>query len=601
MLAPFEYFHQRRIKVAVLPRIPRTSLLGTNLINSTRNLKREQRAQRIASLPAAYHSAFTAFDRSVIDKPIEELVQDVHKGIVSPIQILQTYGKVAVKAQEKTNCITELLLPEAEEWAKSEINPKGPLAGIPVSLKDSLQVKGFDISLGYARLANKPYQEDGGVVRLLKDAGAIPYAKTNLPVTLLSFESDNPYSPGGSTGGEAALLALGGRIGIGSDVAGSVRVPAAWSGIYSLRCSTGRWPKAGINTSMAGQEGVPSVFSPMARTLNDLTYFTRAVIGMQPWKYDNSVHPISWRDEMEKDARSKKLKIGVMKSDEIGVVPPTPAIAHAIDTTASALSAAGHILINITTPATASPLIGLRLASLLLNSDGCVTFNSHFLAGEYSDPGAAKLTKYAQLPRPLRYIYYLYVRYIKRDSTWAYLLKDFGHKSSAELWKLVAQREAFRTTWHKWWSSPEQSYDFILCPANATPALPHGAMKDAVSSCGYTFLWNLLDYSCGVMPVSRVDRIADAIEPSPTKNASQKRNAYKRVLKVAGADNAVARGAWKHYDSEKMHGLPTAVQIVGRRWEEEKVLGFMEAVERALEEYEGPRGEGGKYQLLEVE
>ena len=157
--------------------------------------------------------------------------------------------------------------------------------------------------------------------------GAIPYVKTALPVTLLSFESANPvwghcknphvpaYSPGGSTGGESALLAMGGRIGIGSDVAGSVRVPAAWSGIYSLRCSTGRWPKAGVNTSMAGQEGVPSVFSPMARTLNDLTYFTRSIIRMKPWKYDHSVHPIAWRADEEEEARSKKLRIGVMKSD----------------------------------------------------------------------------------------------------------------------------------------------------------------------------------------------------------------------------------------------------------------------------------------------
>lgn len=108
---------------------------------------------------------------------------------------------------------------------------------------------------------------------------------------------------------------MGGRIGVGSDVAGSVRVPAAWSGIYSLRCSTGRWPKAGVNTSMAGQEGIPSVFSPMARTLDDLTYFTRAIISMKPWKYDTTVHPIAWRSDEEEDARSKKLRIGVMKSD----------------------------------------------------------------------------------------------------------------------------------------------------------------------------------------------------------------------------------------------------------------------------------------------
>lgn len=254
-------------------------------------------------------------------------MQDVHKGAVSPVDIVRTYGKVAVRAQEKTNCVTEILVPEAENWAESDIDINGPLAGIPVSLKDSLHVKGFDSTLGYSRWANNPAKEDGATARLLKDAGAIPYVKTNIPVTLLSFESDNPvwgpclnphvpaYSPGGSSGGEGALIAMGGRIGIGSDVAGSVRVPAAWSGIYSLRCSTGRWPKAGMTTSMPGQEGVPSVFSPMARTLGDLTYFTRAVIDMQPWKYDHSVHPIVWRRDHEEQAESKKLKIGVMKSD----------------------------------------------------------------------------------------------------------------------------------------------------------------------------------------------------------------------------------------------------------------------------------------------
>lgn len=153
--------------------------------------------------------------------------------------------------------------------------------------------------------------------------------KTNLPISLLSFESTNDvwgrstnphnskYSPGGSTGGEGALLAFGGgRIGIGSDVAGSIRVPAHFSGIYALRCSTGRWPKSGIDTSMPGQEGIPSIFSPMARTLDDLTYFSKSVISMKPWRYDHSVHPIEWRDDQERDAREKKLlRIGVLRTD----------------------------------------------------------------------------------------------------------------------------------------------------------------------------------------------------------------------------------------------------------------------------------------------
>jgi Asp-tRNA(Asn)/Glu-tRNA(Gln) amidotransferase A subunit family amidase len=69
--------------------------------------------------------------------------------------------------------VTEILFPEAEEWAKNEVNLKGPLAGIPVSLKDSIQVKGFDITVGFSTKAGKPYAQDGSMVRLLKDAGKI--------------------------------------------------------------------------------------------------------------------------------------------------------------------------------------------------------------------------------------------------------------------------------------------------------------------------------------------------------------------------------------------------------------------------------------------
>ena len=256
-------------------------------------------------------------------------MQDVHKEILKPVDILRTYGKVAIRAHEKTNCLTEILLPEAEQWAESEINLKGPLAGIPVSLKDSIAVRGFDVSAGYSINTGKPYAKDGTMVRLLKDAGAIPYVKTNLPVTLLSFESTNDvwgrttnphnykYSPGGSTGGEGALLAFGGgRIGIGSDVEGSVRAPAHFSGIYSLRCSTGRWPKMGNNTSMPGQEGVASIFGPMTRTLEDLVYFSKSILQMRPWTYDHSVHPMPWRQEQADEIRgTEKLRIGVLRTD----------------------------------------------------------------------------------------------------------------------------------------------------------------------------------------------------------------------------------------------------------------------------------------------
>ena len=331
-----------------------------------------------------------------------------------------------------------------------------------------------------------------------------------------------------------------------------------------------------MGTSMPGQEGVKSVASPMTRTLDDLVYFTKSMIGMKPWTYDHDVHPMPWRNEdFTAASESQSLKIGLMMSD--GVVPPSPAIARGVKLTADALTSAGHNVQSITFPHNASPTFGLRLGSLLLNADGNKALNSYIRTGEPSDPGAAQLSFYLSLPRPIKYLYYLYVRYVKNDPVWAGLLRDFHPKTAAQQWQLVAQREAFRAAWFDWWNQPDNNYDFILSPVNATPALPHGAMKDAVSSCGYTFLWNLLDYTTGVIPVSKVDAVEDALN------------------KEWKPDNGVAAGAYKHYDSVAMEGLPVAVQVVGRRLHEEKVLGCMQVVTEALQK------KGVIYEHLEVE
>ena len=534
-------------------------------------------------------------ERAILGAPIDQLVQDVQKQITSPVDVLRAYGKAAVKAHEATNCLTEVMIAKAEDWVQDgSINLQGPLAGIPVSLKDSIVVGGFDVSVGYSSKTGKPWAKDGAMVQLLKKCGAVPFVKTALPISLLSFESTNDvwgqcknphnpkYSPGGSTGGEGALLAFGGsRIGIGSDVAGSVRAPAHFSGCYSLRCSTGRWPKAGIDTSMPGQEGVPSVFSPMTRTLSDLVYFARTLIQAKPWTIDPTVHPISWRGEVETTyAEKKRLRFGVLRTD--GVIDPSPACMRALDTTVEALRAAGHEVFEVNPPATASPYEALVIASQLLNADGTKTFLAPYRTGETTDPGAGQLTFFMNLPSPIRYLYYLYTRYIRGDEIWAGLLRDFHPKSAFENWALVARRESFKTTWFNWWNtlndSPDGEMDAILTVPNATPAVPHGAMADAVGSCGYTFLFNLLDYCAGIIPVTHVDAQLDKLP----------------VTFKLGKMNGLARGAYMHYDAQKMAGLPVAVQVVGRRLEEEKTLALMLRVEKALED----RGE--KYQLLDV-
>ena len=145
--------------------------LSTGKLTHLSQRKQIERATRIANLPPPYQSPTSSEDREILEKTIETLVQDVHKQVLKPVDILRTYGKVAIRAHEKTNCLTEVMLPEAELWAENEVNLKGPLAGIPVSLKDSIAVRGFDVSVGYSRNTGNPYAEDGTLVKILKAAG----------------------------------------------------------------------------------------------------------------------------------------------------------------------------------------------------------------------------------------------------------------------------------------------------------------------------------------------------------------------------------------------------------------------------------------------
>lgn len=474
---------------------------------SPSQFKQTERTQTIRSLPAPYHSFISEADKETISTPIATLVASVRSGTTTPLSLLHTYGRIALRSHAATNCLTEILLPSAEKWlSDGSINLSGPLAGIPISLKDTIVVGGYDATVGYSSFVGNKTDRDGGMVRMLKDAGAVPYVKTACPITLLSFESTNDvwgrctnpfnkdYSPGGSTGGEAALLAMGGRIGIGSDVAGSVRAPAHFSGCYSLRCSTGRWPKAGIRTSMPGQEGVPSVYSPMARTLDDLTYFTRAILKeMEPWRYDHSVIPLPWRGEVEREfGERKRLRVGVLRTD--GVVDPSPACVRALGMVEAALKAGGHEIVEINPP---DMYEGLQIASLLLNADGCKMFRSFFRTGEWNDPGAGQMERLMKLPGPMRWLYYLWVKYVRRDNIWAGLIKNWRPLSAFENWQWVAKREAYRAKWFDWWN--EAGLDVLIAPPNATPAVPHDGMRDAVSSCGYTFLFNLVSHLDGLV------------------------------------------------------------------------------------------------------
>ena len=147
--------------------------------------------------------------------------------------------------------MTEILFQEALTRAReldALPSPIGPLHGIPMTVKDQFNITGHDSSLGYIARAFSPATSDADVVSILRDAGVIFIAKTNLPQSIMWCETENNLfgltthplgkglTPGGSTGGEGALISAGGSLfGWGTDLGGSVRIPAHLCGLYGLR------------------------------------------------------------------------------------------------------------------------------------------------------------------------------------------------------------------------------------------------------------------------------------------------------------------------------------------------------------------------------
>lgn len=207
--------------------------------------------------------------------------------------------------------------------------------------------------MGFVVHIDKPAEYDAILVEVLRNAGAVFYVKTNVPTAMMIAESVNNVfgrtlnplnrmlTSGGSSGGESTLLAFGGSVlGVGTDIGGSLRIPAACTGIFTLRPSFGRFPTLRCRPGLAGQEAIQSVNGPMSPHFDSLILFAKAVVESEPWQHDPKCLPIPWRIVPKKD----RLKIGVYCND--GVVEPTPPVRRAWNETVEKLKQAGHEVVE---------------------------------------------------------------------------------------------------------------------------------------------------------------------------------------------------------------------------------------------------------------
>ncbi len=225
---------------------------------------------------------------------------------------------------------------------------RGPLHGLPVTVKSSIATAGYRCEIGSLLHKGEVPREDAVVVARLRAAGALLLGTTNCPEFLMAYETANrlhgrtrnPWnldcSPGGSSGGESAALAAGlSAAGLGSDSGGSVRVPAHFTGICSLKPTPGRFPGRGHLPPCIGPFSVLGAIGPMARTVADVALLFRTLGGQDP--HDPVSPPVPARPIGLDELRARP--IGFFEDD--GLAPVTAETRASVQAAARALREAG--------------------------------------------------------------------------------------------------------------------------------------------------------------------------------------------------------------------------------------------------------------------
>ncbi|KAH9175196.1 general amidase [Lactarius sanguifluus] len=482
---------------------------------------------------------------------VADLLTKIATGTWSSVEVTTAFCKRAVIAHQVTNCLTEIFI---------DRKVVGPLHGLPISLKDQIAIKGLETTMGYVSWIGRVAERDAALTEILIECGAVLYVRTNVPQTLMWPECSNlvfgrtvnpvnrTLTCGGSSGGEGALLRMRGSIlGVGSDIGGSIRIPAAMNGIFGLRPSYHRIPYEGSANSLEGQDSLPSVLGPISTDLGGIKLFMQAVIGQKPWLKD----PLSVRKHWDGDGYrlvehggGKKLTFGILWND--GLVVPHPPIIRALEMTRDVLIAAGHDVVDW------KPYKHAELHDATM-SIWAAAGQEDFLAVT-SQTGEPILKSMAETNTI-------------EGTTF------IGSKgiSAFELFKIQKKRAVLRKEYLDHWQSTSVStstgrpVDAIISPVAPFPPPPHGQNKNV----GYTMTWNVLDYPACAFPVTKVDPVLD--RPKPEHDF------------LSEADRKIH----ELYDSpETFKNAPVSLQLVGCSQEDEAVIAMTEIVKAALERHD---------------
>ena len=393
---------------------------------------------------------------------------------VSSKEVVDAYLQRIEAINPKLNAVVQLTADTARAQARqadaalARGDTTGPLHGVPMTIKDSLDTAGMISTGGTKGRASFVPTEDATVVARLRAAGAILLGKTNTPEFTLSFETSNliygrtsnPYdpsrTPGGSSGGAAAIVAAGGSpFDIGSDYGGSIRLPSHCCGIAGIKPTSGRVPRTGHIFPFGGILDSFQQLGPMARSVDDLSLLLPLIAG--PDWIDPAIVPMPLG---KPDAVNLK-RLRVAFHTDNGILSPTQETTTVVRKAATILAEEG-----------------MRVEEAQPN--GIEQSYETGMALYFADGGAS----------------------VRR------LLQEAGTTEHSFPWLSAAQPvtatqlDALITKWYRVRStmlSFLKNYDVILCPVNAFPAMPHGAEGEDLRAFSYTMTYNLTGWPGAVV------------------------------------------------------------------------------------------------------
>ena len=440
---------------------------------------------------------------------------------ISPLELAEEHIREINRLNPRLNAIVHFSEMDAERIRQqaralmTQSGPRGPLYGLPMTIKSSIAVAGLHCEVGSLLRRGAISEKDAVVVSRVRQAGANILGATNCPEFLMAYETDNrlhgqtrnpwnlDYSSGGSSGGESAAIACGmSAAGLGSDSGGSVRTPAHFTGICSLKPTPGRVPATGHEPPCIGPFSVLGAIGPMARTMQDVRLLFETLCDPDP------TDPVSPPVALRSIARSelKQIPIGYFEDDRL--VPVTRETRLAVQAAARALQEQGFSV----QPFRPEALERMRKLWWKFFVRAGAMFVESIVDGRHEKLSPVLLD---------------FLAIAHREPT-------LGGEELLWAW---ADLDLVRSQMLQ----EMQSFPILLCPVCSIPAFRHGERSwtidgkqvDYLDAMRYTQWFNLLGAPAAVVPVGK-----------------------------------------------SREGLPIGVQVAGRPFEDEIVLGIADAIDK---------------------